>query len=518
MADFIDIFGEDFSSVLASLDELPPQVESMLLGVMDKMVYDVRTFSNSLEKTVFSMSQAGMSEDMIKQTLANDMGTGGSIFGKLRNDTKASIVDGINQSAKLGQYQNYDLNKGTFTWISVGGHRICGDCDGRAGQTLTFSEWEAEGLPGSGWSFCQGFCYCVLDPTGKMSKKVDAPVKEPGKKAVATDTAWKKTFNSDNIPANKAFQDTFQNSNDKFKEFLTKLPQIKHIDSGKGGSFFTEAGLKNIKGVSDASIQYAKKHGRINMSGLDGAYNASVIRHEFGHFIHHNIHHRGFHWNEINALLKEWKDYSKLHGNKPKDFLKKNNYINGRINAIIQNDPTLTRGRLFDSLEDLLKFDDAFTATNTKLGNPRRTKLAKEISFKNNRKIAEIRLRVQYGNNIDDIPDWIKRQYNITDFKIPINDKFINTCIADKAEDMWGIIADLYGAVTKELLGYGHGKSYYNKSGLQMQFHETFANLTTCYSHKNPIYWEYVKKEMPALAKHFESLIEKVNSGKLSVN
>tara|TARA_Y100000593_G_C4307682_1_gene336614 strand:+ start:689 stop:2080 length:1392 start_codon:yes stop_codon:yes gene_type:complete len=194
MADFIDIFGEDFSSVLASLDELPPEVETMLLGVMDKMVYDVRTFSNSLEKTVFSMSQAGMSEDMIKQTLANDMKTGGSIFGKLRNDTKASIVDGINQSAKLGQYQNYDLDKGEFAWVTVGGHRVCIDCDGRAGQKMTFAEWESEGLPGSGWSVCQGFCYCVLDPTGKASKKIDAPVKEPGKKVKPVESKWKPTM------------------------------------------------------------------------------------------------------------------------------------------------------------------------------------------------------------------------------------------------------------------------------------------------------------------------------------
>ena len=108
MADLIDIFGEDFTSVLASLDNLPPEVETMLLGVMDKMIYDVKTFSNSLEKTVFSMTQAGVAPNMIKETLANDMETGGSIFGKLRNDTKASIVDGINQSAKMGQYENYD--------------------------------------------------------------------------------------------------------------------------------------------------------------------------------------------------------------------------------------------------------------------------------------------------------------------------------------------------------------------------------------------------------------------------
>ena len=179
MADFLDIFGEDFSSVLASLDELPPEVETMLMGVMDKMVYDVRTFSNGLEKSVFSLTQAGASQDIIKQTLTNDMETGGRIFGELRNNTKASVVDGINQSAKMGQYQNYDLEKGEFVWVVVGGHKVCPDCDTRGGfPGRTFSEWESEGLPGSGWSVCQGFCYCVLDPTGKMTKKIE--IRRPG--------------------------------------------------------------------------------------------------------------------------------------------------------------------------------------------------------------------------------------------------------------------------------------------------------------------------------------------------
>ena len=176
MADLIDIFGEDFTSVLASLDELPPQVETMLMGVMDKMVYDVRTFSNSLEKSVYTMTQAGTSPEIIKQTLKNDMGTGGRIFGQLRNDTKASIVDGINQSAKMGQYQNYDLDKGQFAWVTVGGHKICPDCEEREGIIMNFNNWEMAGLPGSGWSVCQGYCYCILDPTGEIKTKIDVDV------------------------------------------------------------------------------------------------------------------------------------------------------------------------------------------------------------------------------------------------------------------------------------------------------------------------------------------------------
>ena len=176
--ELINMFGDDFSDIVDTLGKMPPQIEAMLLGTMDNMLYDVTTFSNSIEKTISSMSNAGVSNTIIKETLERDMMTGGRIFGQLRNDTKANIVDGINQSAKMGQYENYELDKGFFQWVSVGGHKICPDCAGRAGVELTFKEWEREGIPGSGWSVCQGYCYCVLDPTGTISKKIDAPVRE----------------------------------------------------------------------------------------------------------------------------------------------------------------------------------------------------------------------------------------------------------------------------------------------------------------------------------------------------
>jgi len=101
------------------------------------------------------------------------MEKGGRIFGELKNNTKASIAFGIGQASRLGQYENYDLDKGQFAWVTVGGHRICPDCEGRAGQEMTFAEWEREGVPGSGWSLCQGYCYCVLDPTGEIKTKIN---------------------------------------------------------------------------------------------------------------------------------------------------------------------------------------------------------------------------------------------------------------------------------------------------------------------------------------------------------
>jgi len=167
-----NLFGDDFTSIMEAIDELPPHVETMLLSVMDQMVYDVQIFNTNIEKAVSNMMANGMTDDAITTVLETDMKVGGRIFGQLRNDIKSQIVFAINQSAKIGQYKNYEIDKMLFSWVTVGGHKVCSDCDARAGQTKTFAEWEAEGLPGSGWSVCKGYCYCVLDPTGKLPDRV----------------------------------------------------------------------------------------------------------------------------------------------------------------------------------------------------------------------------------------------------------------------------------------------------------------------------------------------------------
>ena len=153
--------------------EIPEGIETMIMGIVDQLSFDVEIFKTNIDKAVSTMVTNGMTDDNIRTVMRKDMLEGGRIFGQLRNDIKASVVVGINQSAKLGQYKNYDMDKMLFTWVTVGGHKVCPDCDARSDQTKTWAEWEAEGIPGSGWSVCKGYCYCVLDPTGKVSKRVN---------------------------------------------------------------------------------------------------------------------------------------------------------------------------------------------------------------------------------------------------------------------------------------------------------------------------------------------------------
>ncbi|MGB0888987.1 MAG: hypothetical protein ACPGWS_01770 [Solirubrobacterales bacterium] len=66
----------------------------------------------------------------------------------------------------------------TLTWRAVGDARMCDDCRKRHGAGgLTLAEWQAQGLPGTGWSICRGECRCILLPDNVLS--VDAEFDEP---------------------------------------------------------------------------------------------------------------------------------------------------------------------------------------------------------------------------------------------------------------------------------------------------------------------------------------------------
>ena len=87
----LEIFGDDLTSVLASLDSLAPEVEAMLLGILDQMTFDVQIFNTNIEKTVSTMMANGLSDKAIESVLAQDMEVGGRIFGEFKNTSKASI-------------------------------------------------------------------------------------------------------------------------------------------------------------------------------------------------------------------------------------------------------------------------------------------------------------------------------------------------------------------------------------------------------------------------------------------
>lgn len=175
MPDFLDIFGEDFEEILDQLDNLSPAQEILLLGIIEKAAIQAEIIELQIQQELATMITNGMTTQGAESVIKLELKKGGRLHGLVQNYIKSSIIEGVNQSSRLGQYEEYELDVGTFTWVTVSGHRICDDCKPRAGDTGTFNYHADKGLPGSGWSICKQYCYCVLDPTGDISSNIDIP-------------------------------------------------------------------------------------------------------------------------------------------------------------------------------------------------------------------------------------------------------------------------------------------------------------------------------------------------------
>ena len=175
MPDFADIFGEDFEVILEQLDNLSPEQEILLLGIIEKAAVQAEIIELQIQQELATMISNGMSQKGAEMAIKVDLKKGGTLHGLVQNYIKSSIIEGVNQSSRLGQYEQYDLDVGTFKWVTVSGHRICEDCESRAGDTGTFNYHADKGLPGAGWSICKQYCYCVLDPTGDISTNINVP-------------------------------------------------------------------------------------------------------------------------------------------------------------------------------------------------------------------------------------------------------------------------------------------------------------------------------------------------------
>ena len=514
---------------------LSPQLESFLATELEKLTYDVLAFQSMINKEVAIMSAGGIGSKGVADAIRADLKNNGRVFSTFKNNVKSGVVGANTGASRLGQKQIYDKAQGQdrWLWVAVGGHKVCLDCDARAGQVNTYSYWEKNGLPSSGWSVCKGFCYCVLDPVGNMDQKVKVPTAEEKKSILKSkkpkENILEKVFKSENKSMNKRFINAFENASPKFKEVLSKLPSLKHIgSSGGSGSFFTNSYSSDgfgrriygtlskwirKKGVVDQdSVQYIKKHGWINIKNPTSLRAKNTIRHEHGHFIHHNLHHVG-QYTDMNKHIELYRRYKKL-GYSYDEYLEKatmNVWVKGKGKIERLLTPNERK-----KIKSYLQFDDACNSVANKFAkDPKKySEMADELYYKG-----------YFGKGM---PDRYKNKIQGLN-RFSFDDDLIKFFNANMDSEDVGYIYDLFGALSGEKyyhtldgikrisrkIGGGHGQNYYRRSGIQMQHHETFANLTYAYNADSPLVWNFVKQEMPELAKYFEELMDEVIEGKL---
>jgi hypothetical protein len=486
------IFGSDFSLIREGLEQMPDNVEGMLLGVMDSMVYNVDNFARNLEQTVTQLTANGVTSETILSTLKADQDGAGRIFGQLTNDTKANLAMGMSHAGRLGQYEDY-TDKDLFTWVTVAGHKVCLDCDGRGGSVMTYKEWESEGVPGSGWSVCKGWCYCVLDPSGKASERVKgAKVKEP--KAASVPVKKKnildKVFKSKNTIVNDRFKEAFKNSSSRFKSFISKFPSLRLIAHHNMTSHFHNAAWgRNIWAKwmgKKLDMNYLRMRGGINIQHLGSRRVAATIRHEYGHWLHHNLHYQGYYMSDMKDVLKVYKPARKTAGS-----------IEGAVQAIGYKKGSAE----YKSIVDYMRFFEA-------AGKDARKSLMLGKGRYSNEMVA-IR---NFYDELYGVQSSASRKYISAKHSKLLGDDFIEALIQDGLDGTGNSlgIMDTIGALTKNQVGFGHSTNYYNKGGMPMQLHEVFANLTALHSHENPIWWEFIQKNLPYLAEYYENTIDEV--------
>ena len=142
---------------------LEEEDENILLWATLGVSYGIDIFITRLEREIALLRNAGVTDVAILDILGNDLATNGRIFGEFRNTIKRGIVSATMQASRIGQDRIYG-DSGTMRWGSVGTPKICPDCEMRIGEIRSWDEWEALGLPASGFSVCKEFCYCQLVP------------------------------------------------------------------------------------------------------------------------------------------------------------------------------------------------------------------------------------------------------------------------------------------------------------------------------------------------------------------
>ena len=150
------------------------------LSIANQIATSASQTSLSVQELITTMKASGMADSAIKQTLMNDLNTGGPLFGSFRNKLKNTVRNGVELSSN-GSSNSAFTKAGVqeFQWVSVGDGKVCPDCEERHGETGTMEYFETIGLPASGFSVCTTNCRCQLLPQTYKGENLDKPLVKP---------------------------------------------------------------------------------------------------------------------------------------------------------------------------------------------------------------------------------------------------------------------------------------------------------------------------------------------------
>ena len=147
--------------------------------VTDKILLTITVQAEGIGNMVLTevkkLAAAGMGEGEILDYLKRDFDTGGRISGIIRNTFSRTVSETLDWIPQEMMHAKFPGAK-TWTWITVSDDRRCDDCAERHGESRTWEEWEAIGLPGAGSTVCGDRCRCELVPDGEYGVEIPEPI------------------------------------------------------------------------------------------------------------------------------------------------------------------------------------------------------------------------------------------------------------------------------------------------------------------------------------------------------
>lgn len=151
---------------------------SRLDDYIDEVILIEAAFAAELLKKEIKVLRAGgVNDDEIRRLLKADFDSKGRIFGQIENATKARVaglISAASNNAAIEVYKDAGMPD-AWRWVTVNlvrGGNVCPDCPTRHGRVETSEEWQRIGEPGSGWSVCGPWDYCILVPEAVTFKEI----------------------------------------------------------------------------------------------------------------------------------------------------------------------------------------------------------------------------------------------------------------------------------------------------------------------------------------------------------
>lgn len=146
---------------LPNVENLKKLSPERLAGVLKR--FNIEPDLKAIEKRANKAWE--MLGDVLESGAQPDEALWTKIESRVETEMKQTLVQQVKAAIRLRQMARSQSTGATkFIWVTCQDSLVCDSCDPRHGKVKTMSQWEKQGLPGSGALVCSKSCRCELVP------------------------------------------------------------------------------------------------------------------------------------------------------------------------------------------------------------------------------------------------------------------------------------------------------------------------------------------------------------------